>query len=239
MKAEILARLQEERAAQRPVVLLTRLSDGAQHLWPEEAVPGALAEAAREALGSEEAGNVTLDGETWFVHPHNPPLRIIVVGAVHIAQAMAPMADPLGFQMIVVDPRRAFATSERLPGVTLNTDWPDEAMAVLKPDARSAVVTLTHDPKLDDPALDAALRSPAFYIGALGSRRTHGKRVARLTELGHGPDAIARIHAPVGLNIEAVTAPEIALSIMAEIVAARRGAPLGAPRPLPAAAVPA
>ena len=238
MKAETLARLQAERAAQRPVVLLTRLSDGAQHLWPQEALPAALAEAARQALGSEKATTVALDGETWFVHPHNPPLRIIVVGAVHIAQAMAPMAAPLGFEMIVVDPRRAFATAERLPGVTLRTDWPDEAMAALKPDARSAVVTLTHDPKLDDPALDAALRSPAFYIGALGSRRTHAKRVARLKELGHDDDAIARIHAPVGLDIAAVTAPEIALSVMAEIVAARRGAALGQPRPVPAAAEP-
>jgi xanthine dehydrogenase accessory factor len=236
VKAEILARLQEERAAQRPVVLLTRLTDGEQHLWPVEALPGALAEAARAALGSEKAGNVTLDGEAWFIHPHNPPLRIIVVGAVHVAQAMAPMAAPLGFEMVVVDPRRAFATAERLPGVSLSTDWPDEAMAALRPDARTAVVTLTHDPKLDDPALDAALRSPAFYIGALGSRRTHAKRVARLKDLGHGDDAIARIHAPVGLDIAAVTAPEIALSVMAEIVAARRGAALGQPRPLPAPA---
>ena len=229
MKAETLARLQAERAAQRPVVLLTRLSDGAQHLWPQEALPAALAEAARAALGSEKASNVALDGEAWFVHPHNPPLRVIVVGAVHVAQAMAPMAAPLGFEMIVVDPRRAFATGERLPGVTLNTDWPDEAMAALRPDTRTAVVTLTHDPKLDDPALDAALRSPAFYIGALGSRRTHAKRLARLAELGHGPGAIARIHAPVGLDIAAVTAPEIALAIMAEIVAVRRRAPLVSP----------
>ena len=234
MKAETLARLQAERAAQRPVVLLTRLTDGAEHLWPLDSVPEALAEAARSALGREKAGSATIDGEPWFIHPHNPPLRIIVVGAVHIAQAMAPMAAPLGFQMVVVDPRRAFATEERLPGITLNTDWPDEAMAALKPDARTAVVTLTHDPKLDDPALDAALKSDAFYIGALGSRRTHAKRVARLNDLGHGAEAIARIHAPVGLDIEAVTAPEIALSVMAEIVAARRGAALGAPRPLPA-----
>jgi xanthine dehydrogenase accessory factor len=231
VKADTLARLQAEREAQRPVVLLTRLSDGAQNLWPQYAVPDALADAARAALGSEKAGTVTIDSEVWFIHPHNPPLRIIVVGAVHIAQAMAPMAAPLGFQLIVVDPRGAFATEERLPGVTLNTDWPDDAMVALKPDARSAVVTLTHDPKLDDPALDAALRSPAFYIGALGSRRTHAKRVARLRELGHDDDAIARIHAPVGLDIAAVTAPEIALSVMAEIVAARRGASLGAPRP--------
>jgi xanthine dehydrogenase accessory factor len=233
MKAATLARLQAERAAKRAVVLLTRLTDGAEHLWPLDAMPEALAEAARAALGSEKAGTVTIADEAWFVHPHNPPLRIIVVGAVHIAQAMAPMAAPLGFQMIVVDPRRAFATEERLPGISLTTDWPDDAMAALKPDARTAVVTLTHDPKLDDPALDAALKSDAFYIGALGSRRTHAKRVARLNELGHGAEAIARIHAPVGLDIAAVTAPEIALSVMAEIVAARRGAALGQPRPHP------
>jgi xanthine dehydrogenase accessory factor len=233
MKAATLARLQAERDAKRPVVLLTRLSDGTQLLWPGDEMPAELVEASKAALGSEEAGNVTLGDEIWFIHPHNPPLRIIVVGAVHIAQAMAPMAAPLGFSMVVVDPRRAFASEERLPGITLSTDWPDEAMEALAPDARTAVVTLTHDPKLDDPALDAALKSEAFYIGALGSRRTHAKRVARLTELGHGAEAIGRIHAPVGLNIEAITAPEIALSIMAEIVAARRGAALGAVRPIP------
>ena len=233
MKSAILTRLQAERAAKRPVVLLTRLSDGAQMLWPGDEMPAELVEASKAALGSEEAGNVTLGDDSWFIHPHNPPLRIIVVGAVHIAQAMAPMAAPLGFSMVVVDPRRAFASEERLPGVTLSTDWPDEAMEVLAPDARTAVVTLTHDPKLDDPALDATLKSEAFYIGALGSRRTHAKRVARLAELGHGAEAMGRIHAPVGLNIEAITAPEIALSIMAEIVAARRGAALGAVRPIP------
>jgi xanthine dehydrogenase accessory factor len=236
MKGATLARLQAERAAKRAVVLLTRLADGAQLLWPGDEMPAELVEASKAALGSEEAGNVTLGDEIWFIHPHNPPLRIIVVGAVHIAQAMAPMAAPLGFSMVVVDPRRAFANEERLPGITLSTDWPDEAMEALAPDARTAVVTLTHDPKLDDPALDAALKSEAFYIGALGSRRTHAKRVARLTELGHGAEAMGRIHAPVGLNIEAITAPEIALSIMAEIVAARRGAALGAVRPIPGVA---
>ncbi|MCA3272444.1 MAG: XdhC family protein [Roseomonas sp.] len=236
MKSATLARLQAERAGKRAVVLLTRLSDGAQLLWPGDEMPAELVEASKAALGSEEAGNVALGDEIWFIHPHNPPLRIIVVGAVHIAQAMAPMAAPLGFSMVVVDPRRAFASEERLPGITLSTDWPDEAMVALAPDARTAVVTLTHDPKLDDPALDAALKSEAFYIGALGSRRTHAKRVARLTELGHGAEAMGRIHAPVGLNIEAVTAPEIALSIMAEIVAARRGAALGAVRPIPGVA---
>ena len=236
MKSATLARLQAERAAKRAVVLLTRLSDGAQLLWPGDEMPDALVEASKAALGSEEAGNVTLGEDSWFIHPQTPPLRIIVVGAVHIAQAMAPMAAPLGFSMVVVDPRRAFANEERLPGITLSTDWPDEAMEALAPDARTAVVTLTHDPKLDDPALDAALKSEAFYIGALGSRRTHAKRVARLTELGHGAAAMGRIHAPVGLNIKAITAPEIALSIMAEIVAARRGAALGAVRPIPGVA---
>ena len=226
MTPELLARLREAQSAKRPVALLTRLSDGEQRLWPDDAVPGPLSEAAEAALRDDEAGPVELDGERWFVHPHTPPVRLIVVGAVHVAQALVPMAATLGFAVTVVDPRRAFATPERFPGVSLSSDWPDEAMETMALDARTAVVTLTHDPKLDDPALDVALRSPCFYIGALGSRRTHAKRVARLQELGHGDGAIARIHAPVGLDIAAVTAPEIALSVLAEVVAARRGSPL-------------
>lgn len=226
MTPELLARLQEAQAAKRPVALLTRLPDGGQLLWPDDEVPAPLAEAVETALRDDKAGIVSPGGERWFVHPHNPPVRLIVVGAVHVAQALVPMALTLGFAVTVVDPRRAFATPERFPGVALSFDWPDEAMAALAPDARTAVVTLTHDPKLDDPALDVALRSPCFYIGALGSRRTHAKRVARLGELGHGEDAMARIHAPVGLDIAAVTAPEIALSVLAEVVAARRGAAL-------------
>lgn len=222
MTPDLLSRVLAARAEKRAVVLATRLSDGAQLLWPEDALPAPLEEAARAALRDDEAQNA--DG--WFLAPHNPPLRLIVVGAVHVAQSLVPMALPLGFAVTVVDPRRAFATGERFPGVALNHDWPDEAMQALAPDARTAVVTLTHDPKLDDPALDVALKSDAFYVGALGSRRTHAKRVARLTEMGHAPAVIARIRAPIGLDIEAVTAPEIALSILAEIVAARRGSPL-------------
>jgi xanthine dehydrogenase accessory factor len=223
---ELLARLREAQSAKRPAALLTRLSDGEQRLWPDDAVPGPLSNAAEAALRDDEAGIAELDGERWFVHPHNPPVRLFVVGAVHVAQALVPMAAALGFAVTVVDPRRAFATAERFPGVSLSSDWPDEAMEAMALDARTAVVTLTHDPKLDDPALDVALRSPCFYIGALGSRRTHAKRVARLQEMGHGEDAIARIHAPVGLDIAAVTAPEIALSVLAEVVAARRGSAL-------------
>jgi xanthine dehydrogenase accessory factor len=232
---DLLARLREAQAAKRPVALLTRLSDGGQRLWPDDSVPAALSEAAEAALRDDKASAVALDGDKWFVHPHNPPARLIVVGAVHVAQALVPMAATLGFAVTVVDPRRAFATPERFPGVSLSFDWPDEAMAALALDGRSAVVTLTHDPKLDDPALDVALRSPCFYIGALGSRRTHAKRVARLQEMGHGEGAIARIRAPVGLDIAAVTASEIALSVLAEVVAARRGAAL-AQRNAPAVA---
>jgi xanthine dehydrogenase accessory factor len=226
LKAETLARLRAARDAKRPVALLTRLTDGAQLLFPDDAVPEPLAAEARAALEADATRNVTQDGATWFIAPENPPLRLLVVGAVHIAQALVPMAARLGFAVTVVDPRRAFATEERIgAGVTISTDWPDEAMAALAPDARTAVVTLTHDPKLDDPALEVALRSPAFYVGALGSRRTHAKRVARLTEAGLTDAEIARIAAPVGLDIGAVTAAEIAVSILAQIVSARRGGP--------------
>ena len=157
---------------------------------------------------------------------YNTPLRLIVVGAVHIAQALVPMASYIGYSVTVVDPRRSFATDERFPDVAVSGDWPDEALDALRPDTRTAVVTLTHDPKLDDPALDRALKSDAFYIGSLGSRKTHAARLGRLRELGHGEAALARIQGPVGLNISAVTAPEIALSIIAQIVAVRRGASL-------------
>lgn len=223
MKAETLARLRAAQAAKTPVALLTRLPDGAQHLFPGDDVPEALAAEARAALAADAARTVALGNESWFVHPHNPPLRLIIVGAVHIAQALVPMALPLGFAVTVIDPRRAFATEERMGDrVTISRDWPDEAMAALAPDVRTAIVTLTHDPKLDDPALEVALRSPAFYVGSLGSRRTHAKRVARLTEAGLTEAEIARIRAPVGLDIGAVTAAEIAVSILAQIVQARR-----------------
>lgn len=224
MKAATLARLRAAIAERRPVVLATRLTDGEQRLWPEDPLPPPLEAAARQATLSDTPATLDTAEGPWFLHPHCPPLRLLVVGAVHIAQALVPMAAATGFAVTVIDPRRAFATAERFPGVALREDWPDEAMAALAPDARTAIVTLTHDPKLDDPALIAALRSEAFYIGALGSRRTHAKRVARLQEAGFDEAAIARIHAPVGLEIGALTAAEIAVSILAEIIAVRRGA---------------
>lgn len=225
MTPELARRLAKARAAKRPLVLATSLPDGRELIWPDDNAPPALGEAASAALDRDESGTVRLaDGSTWMLAAHNPPLRLIVVGAVHAAQALVRMAVATGYSTIVIDPRRAFATAERFPGIELIHDWPDEAMDRLNPDTRTAVITLTHDPKLDDPALDRALRSPAFHIGALGSRRTHARRLERLRALGHDDSSLARIKGPVGLDIGAVTAPEIALSIMAEIVAVRRHA---------------
>jgi len=234
MTPETIAALDAAKRDGRPVVLATRLPDGEQRLLPDPASPAELNEAATAALRDDESGTTKIAGTDWFLHVYNPPLRLVVVGAVHIAQALVPFASQCGFAVTVVDPRRSFASDERFPDVTISTAWPDEAMDELRADIRTAVVTLTHDPKLDDPALDRALKSPAFYIGALGSRRTHAARLQRLRELGHTDEALARIKGPVGLNIEAVTAPEIALSIIAEIVAVRRGAPIPQKTPLAA-----
>ena len=224
MTPALLRRLQAARAEGRGVVLATDLSGGTQLLLPDDPAPDGLNELAVRALDGDRSTTVQAGAKTWFLHAYATPLRLVVVGAVHIAQALVPMAAGLGYAVMVTDPRRAFASDERFPGVTISTDWPDEALDLWKPDPRTAVVTLTHDPKLDDPALDRALKSPAFYIGALGSRKTAAARMGRLRALGHDDAATARIRGPVGLDIAAVTAGEIALSIMAEIVAVRRGA---------------
>jgi xanthine dehydrogenase accessory factor len=224
MTPEVLAALAAAREGRRPVVLATRLPTGEQMLLPDEAASPALAAAGEQALADDKTGTVKIDNGDWFLQVYNTPLRLIVVGAVHIAQALVPMISFIGYAVTVVDPRRSFATDDRFPNVAVSGEWPDDAMDLLRPDARTAIVTLTHDPKLDDPALDRALKSNAFYIGALGSRKTHAARLGRLRELGHDEVSLERIHAPVGLNIAAVTAPEIALSIVAEIVAVRRGA---------------
>jgi xanthine dehydrogenase accessory factor len=232
MTPEILAALEQAKQAKKPVALGTRLPSGEQILLPDPSAPEDLNAAAKRVLDRDESGTVKVGDTDWFLHAYNPPLRLAVVGAVHIAQALVPFAAPCGFAITVIDPRRSFASDERFPDVAISHDWPDEAMDAFVPDSRTAVVTLTHDPKLDDPALDRALKSSAFYIGALGSRRTHAARLKRLRELGHTDEAMARIRGPVGLDIEAVTAPEIALSIIAEIVAVRRHAPLP-PKPTP------
>jgi xanthine dehydrogenase accessory factor len=215
MKRELLEELLAARAEKRPVVLATRLDGGEQRLLgPDDP-------AAARALADDESR--VEDGV--FLHVFNPPLRMVLVGAVHIAQALAQMAATAGFEVTIVDPRRAFATADRFPGVTLVTVWPGPALEALRPDRRTAVVTLTHDPKLDDPALAAALRSPAFYVGALGSKKTHGARLGRLAADGFDDAALARIHGPVGLGIGARSTAEIAVSILAQVVQVLRVAP--------------
>lgn len=229
MKLALVQTLLELRARKQPAALVTELAGGAQDVFTAGRPAAALklsasAQAAVQALVDADRSEETeLDGRRCFVQVHNPVPRLIIVGAVHISQALAPMAATAGYAVTVVDPRRSFATNERFPGVTLSGDWPDEAMEKLQPDVRTAVVTLTHDPKLDDPALSAALRSPAFYIGALGSQKTHGARVSRLTRAGFTEAEIARIHGPAGLDIGAKTPAEIAVSVLAQLTAARRG----------------
>lgn len=225
MDAALLKELVRARAEKRAVALATRLTDGIQKLvYPsDKSEENWLIKAIHEVLSSDKGAVVAApDGAEWFLNPFNPPLRLILVGAVHIAQPLAQIAALAGYDVTLVDPRTSFASPERFPGMTLVTDWPDEAMTALAPDARTAIVTLTHDPKLDDPALKAALGSPAFYIGALGSKKTHAARVARLIEAGFAENDIARIHGPVGLAIGAKSPAEIAISIMAEITEALR-----------------
>lgn len=203
----VLEELVAARAARRPVAYVADLDGGARRLAP-------VAEFA-ERFRMDRSG-VEEDGR-HFVHVHNPPLRMLVVGAVHIAQALVPMARIAGHDVTVIDPRPAFGAAARFPDTVLVEEWPDEALAQLGLDARTAVVTLTHDPKLDDPAIRAALGSEVYYLGCLGSSRTHAKRVARLAEAGFSEAQIARIHAPVGLDIGARGPGEIAVSVLAEI----------------------
>lgn len=229
MKAALFDALQAARSAKTPVALVTALSDGAQalvfHDRVEGPVPRSVVAEARQRLRDNAGGTVEHGDARYFVDCHNPPLRVIVVGAVHISQTLVPMAAIAGYEVIVIDPRASFATAERFPNVRLVDDWPDEAMQELAPDGRTAVITLTHDPKLDDPALEVALKSDAFYIACLGSRRTHGRRLERLRELGFDDAALARIHGPAGLAIGAVSPAEIALSILAELTAVLHEAP--------------
>ena len=229
MKADVLAQLCADRAEKRAVALVTDLTTGIQTaVYPTDNsgdLDPEIIEAAVLALHDDKSRTVESAHGEAFIHVHNPPLRLIIAGAVHIAQPLAAMAVLAGYAVTVIDPRQAFASPERFDGVTVSNEWPDEAMRALEPDERTAIVTLTHDPKLDDPALDMALRAPVFYIGSLGSRRTHGKRRDRLAERGFDDAAFARIHGPIGLDIGALTPAEIAVSIMAEITEVRRRGP--------------
>ncbi|MDX8353281.1 XdhC family protein [Cognatiyoonia sp. IB215182] len=214
MPVPVLEELVTRRAAAEPVAYVTDLQAGAPKLQSHADFPDRF---RLDRSGVEE-------DERTFVAIHNPPLRMIIVGAVHIAQALVPMARACGYAPVLIDPRAAFGSEARFPGEIILDDWPDEAMAALKPDARTAVVTLTHDPKLDDPAIMAALRSDVFYLGCLGSKRTHAKRVDRLLEAGFSGSEISRIHAPVGLDLGGRQPAEIAVSVMAEVTASLRKA---------------
>ena len=219
MKRETLRALLAARAEGLGVVLATRLDTGEEHVIATAAqANNLLGQAALKAAARDQSASVDIDGATWFLNVFNLPPSLLIVGAVHIAQPLSQLAALSGFDVTVIDPRTAFATSERFPNLHLITAWPDEALADLPLDRRTAVVTLTHDPKLDDPALIAALKSEAFYVGALGSKKTHAARADRLKAAGFDDAAIARIHGPVGLDIGAVSPAEIAVSIMAQII---------------------
>jgi xanthine dehydrogenase accessory factor len=224
VELKTLAALNTERQARRAAVLVSDLGSGAQRLVKQAAIAeDPLAELLERQLRSGKSGMVEAQGRALFLTVQAPHPRVIVTGAVHISQAMAPMARALDLDLVVIDPRTAFATPERFPEGTLLAEWPQEALLRIGLDAYTAFVALTHDPKIDDPGLVAALRSDCFYVGALGSRKTHGRRLERLAEAGFDAGATGRIHAPVGLDIGAVSPAEIALSILAEIVAALRG----------------
>jgi xanthine dehydrogenase accessory factor len=213
----------------RALVLATDLESGEEWvIEPHATQPHpslALRAAALSALRADRSQIHEEDGRRIFLHVFNPPVRVVIVGAVHIAQPLSSMVREAGYAVVVVDPREAFATEERFPKVPLRVEWPDEALRGIGIDSRTAIVTVTHDPKLDDPALQAALKSDAFYIGALGSRRTHGKRLQRLKAAGFSEGDCERIHAPIGLDIGAQGPGEIATSVMAEIVSVLRRPP--------------
>ncbi len=225
MRQAVLAELMDCIKHRRPALTVSDLATGEARLIRSEDVSreGALEPELREALRTDKSRTVKTERGEIFVNVFNPPLRMIMIGAVHISQALIPLAERAGYDVTVIDPRTAFATPERFAGVKLIAEWPDEVMGKLGLDRRTAVILLTHDPKIDDPALKLALKSDAFYIGALGSPRTHAKRIERMQAEGFDDAALAKIHAPIGLDIGAVGPVEIALSILAEVTAVLRG----------------
>jgi xanthine dehydrogenase accessory factor len=231
LTGDLLGALVRAREGGEPVVLATWLPSARHELLRavDGSVQGAssprVAEAAHAALIADRATLLETEEGEVFLRPHNPPARVIIVGAAHVTQSLVPLSVTAGFEVVVVDPRAAFASEERFPDVRVVRSWPAEALAELRLDHRTAVVTVSHDPKLDDPALLAALEGDPFYIGALGSRRTHASRLARLEAEGVDPKSLQRIHAPIGLDIGARTTQEIAVSIVAEIVKALRAGP--------------
>lgn len=228
MDPRSLTALNAERRARRAAILLTDLIDGGDRIVREgDAVEGELAAAVAAALRSGKSGTVEADGRRWFLNVHVPPPRLVVIGAVHISQALAPMARVAGYDMEIIDPRTAFATPDRFPDVALRADWPETVLRERPLDAYTAVAAVTHDPKIDDHALRAALQAGCFYVGALGSRKTHARRIERLTAEGVATDRLASIKAPIGLPIGASSPAEIAVAVLAEVIQAFRSRGLG------------
>jgi xanthine dehydrogenase accessory factor len=218
MKAEIFEEIMNARAQRKAVALVTALDAGEQRVVSRDhAADDILAQVLDEAFRFDRSGVHKVPEGEFFVHIYNPPLRLIIIGAVHIAQAVIPIARAAGYDIVVIDPRGAFATGQRFPDIALHAEWPDEILPELGLDQRSAMLALTHDPKIDDPSLQLALKSKIFYIGALGSKKTQGARKERLMKAGFSEKEIARIYGPIGIDIGAQGAPEIAIAIMAEL----------------------
>ncbi|OHV81159.1 XdhC family protein [Rhizobium sp. LCM 4573] len=223
MDVQALKALNAARQARRAAILVTDLGDGDGRVILEgDKVDGLLGESVHAALRTGKSSTLEAEGRSYFLNVHLPPPRIVVIGAVHISQALARMAPVAGYDLTIIDPRTAFATGERFEGVDLVADWPEDVLKKRPLDAYTALAAVTHDPKIDDYAISEALRTGCFYVGALGSRKTHAKRVERLKEMGRSGEEIARIAAPIGLDIGASTPAEIALATLAQIVQAFR-----------------
>lgn len=231
MRLDLLKALNVERRARRAAVLVTDIGGGAQRLVKGDAIAAdPLAEAIDRQLRMGKSGAIEHEGVSYFLSVQAPPAQLVVIGAVHVSQTLAEMARMADFDVTIVDPRTAFANEERFPNVRVIAEWPDKALRQIGLDRYTGLAALTHDPKIDDPALHLALGAECFYIGALGSRKTHGKRVDRLTAAGFGAEQIARIHAPIGLDIGAVSPAEIAVAILGEVILSLRKKPLRAER---------
>jgi len=223
MQIVVLKALNAERAARRAAIVVTDVESGEERfVKAADVAADPLKDVLEERLRTGKSGMVETPQGRVFLTVHVPPPRLVVIGAVHISQALAPMARITGYDVVIVDPRTAFASIERFPDVTVIAQWPDVALPPLGVDRYTAFVALTHDPKIDDPALLHALARDCFYIGALGSKKTHGRGVGRLKAHGASDEALARIHAPIGLKIGAISPPEIAVAILGEITARLR-----------------
>jgi len=228
VKRDLLERLVAAQISNRPAVLARSLSGNSQFLLDSgtdsevpDGVPAEVLREARRALKRDGARTIEVAGQRYLLQTLSPPPRLLVIGAVHIAQALIPMARVAGYDVQLIDPRAAFATRDRFPGIEIINQWPQEVMGELPLNSRTAVVTLSHDAKIDEPALKAALESDAFYIGALGSKKNHAKRLQRLAALGFDDETLARIAGPVGLPLGGRSPAEIAVSILAQIIQSR------------------